>query len=137
LYGPTLEPYLFGEQIGQALLTKSKTRPLLVCTDREAALAVCDYVDIPVALVLPSQASVPSTAEVSVADTQWRVDPAHHGPRLVTFRLGRNCLAMPATSSAEDQQRIQDHLSGWVDSFDLTEPFGRIREAIQEARRGG
>jgi hypothetical protein len=136
LYGPTLEPYLFGEQIGQALLAKSRNRPLLICTDREPALAVGDYVDIPVALVLPSEVSVPSTADVPATDTQWRVDPAHHGPRLVTFRLGRNCLAMPATS-AEDQQRILDHLSGLVDSFDLTEPFGRIREAIQEARRGG
>ena len=40
LYGPTLAPFLYGEQIGQTLLAKAKTEPLLVCTDVEPALAV-------------------------------------------------------------------------------------------------
>jgi hypothetical protein len=133
LYGPTLEPYLFGEQIGQALLTKSKARPVLVCTDREAALAVREHVDVPVALVLPSEAPAPSTSEQPASGTSWRIDPAHATPQLVSFRLGRNCLAV----SAEDQQQIGTQLAALADSFDLTEPFGRIREAIEEARRGG
>ncbi len=33
LYGPTLEPFLYGEQIGQALVAKSQLEPLLICTD--------------------------------------------------------------------------------------------------------
>src|SRR5438034_1245608 len=40
LYGPTLEPYLFGEQIGKALVSKSAVDPLLICTDLRAAMAV-------------------------------------------------------------------------------------------------
>ena len=44
LYGPTLEPYLYGEQIGQALVSKSSLEPLVIFTDRPPALAVrtCD-----------------------------------------------------------------------------------------------
>ena len=56
LFGPTLEPYLFGEQIGQTLLTKGKIAPVVVCTDREPALAVRQYVSVPVVLVLSPDA---------------------------------------------------------------------------------
>ena len=52
LYGATLKPYLYGEQIGQTLLEKAKTKPLLVFTDVEPVLAVRDYVSHPVALVI-------------------------------------------------------------------------------------
>jgi hypothetical protein len=51
LYGPTLRPYLYGEQIGQTLLTSSKLTPVLVATDSEPMLAVRDHTHIPVALV--------------------------------------------------------------------------------------
>jgi hypothetical protein len=60
LYGPTLEPFLYGEQIGQTLLAKAKTAPLVVCTDRPPALAVRQHVQVPVALVLPPQLPIPS-----------------------------------------------------------------------------
>ena len=38
LYGPTLESFLYGEQIGSTLLGHAKTSPLAVCTDREPVL---------------------------------------------------------------------------------------------------
>src|SRR5208282_481003 len=53
LYGPTLESFLYGEQIGSTLLGHAKTSPLVVCTDREPVLSLRDLVDVPVALVLP------------------------------------------------------------------------------------
>src|SRR5512136_3074241 len=62
LYGPTLKPFLYGEQIGQALLSKSKSETLLICTDQEAALAVADYTDLPVVLVLASASTASATA---------------------------------------------------------------------------
>ena len=43
LYGQRCKPFLYGEQIGQTLLTKSKLTPLVVCTDSEAMLAVRDF----------------------------------------------------------------------------------------------
>jgi len=39
LYGPTLEPFLYGEQIGRTLINQASTPPLLICTDRDQAMA--------------------------------------------------------------------------------------------------
>ena len=54
----------------------------------------------------------------------------------MTFHLGRNRLAVPA-GAEEDRRTIADRLAALDETFDLAEPFGRIREAIEEARRGG
>jgi hypothetical protein len=152
LYGPTLEPYLFGEQIGQTLVNKGRIEPRVVCIDREAALAVGEFVGMPVVLVLASDdgpthaqdhppaeglpGAEPASASQAPAGT-WRLD-APHGtpPGLIGFRLGRNRLAVP-DSGAEGPQQVAERLAGLSDAFDLAEPFQRIREAIEEARRGG
>src|ERR1700675_675492 len=60
LFGPTLESYLYGEQIGQTLLAKGSVEPLAVCTDVELVLSVRDYVSLPVALVLRSETPPPA-----------------------------------------------------------------------------
>jgi len=132
LYGPTLEPYLYGEQIGQALVSKTRLEPLAICTDREPVLAVREFLKMPVALVLPSE---PETAEPSTK--VWRLDTPHaRGRGLVAFRLGRNRLAVPETAT-DDPGKLQEQLAAAADALDLAEPFQRIREAIEEARRGG
>src|SRR6478752_10182741 len=56
LYGPTLRPFLFGEQIGQTLLTKSKLTPLVVCTDNENVLAARDFTPTPLVMILGATA---------------------------------------------------------------------------------
>jgi hypothetical protein len=154
LYGPTLEAFLYGEQIGHTLLDHAKTEPLVVCTDREPVLAVRDLVSLPVALVLPAedQASPAAAEEMtavsppaepaeprapSVPGSQrlLRLDAAHPaGPKLLTFLLGRNRLAV-AQRAADDRHRIAERLAEWSESFDLAEPFTRIREAIEEAQQ--
>ena len=144
LYGPTLEPYLFGEQIGQTLLNKSRSEPLVVFTDRPPAMAVRDHVDVPVTLVLPADDSLAPrqdgersvTSEEANTGKAWRLDSAHEGPQLVSFCMGRNRLAV-ASSAAGDRPLVEQRLAGLAESFDLGEPFQRIREAIEEARRGG
>ena len=145
LYGPTLEPFLYGEQIGHTLVSSARATPLVVCTDRLAALAVRDHVKVPVAVVLPADFQENSKPDISAeesvsrppSDRTWRLDPSHAvAPALTEFAVGHNRLAVPA-SSVGDHQLITDRLAGLIDSFDLTEPFERIREAIQEARRGG
>lgn len=131
LYGPTLEAFLYGEQIGQTLLKQSSLQPLMVCTDREPALAVRQYVSSPVVLVLPPEQSVTIESDQRII----RIDRPHSGgPNLLTFELGRNRLALPVRS--EDERRvIEERLDGLGDEFDLAEPFGRIREAIEEAQQ--
>jgi hypothetical protein len=108
LFGPTLESYLYGEQIGQTLLAKSSVELLAVCTDVERALCVRDYVATPVALVLP--------------------------PHLREFTVGRNRLAVP-NHHDDDRQQMTERLGALI-SFDLAEPFERIREAVEEAHKG-
>jgi len=137
LYGPTLEPFLYGEQIGQTLWAKAKTSPIAVCTDREPMLAVGEHVDVPVALVLSGRPTPEAGDETPDAGTVYRIDTPH-GPRpgLITFELGSNRLAV-SEARAQDRPYFADRVAPVVGTLDLAEPFGRIREAIEEARRGG
>jgi hypothetical protein len=133
LFGPTLEAYLYGEQIGQTLLKQSSLSPLAVCTDVEAALAVREYASGPVTLVVSN--SEGATRATTMTSTVWRVDAAHRaGPHLTAFALGRNQLAVPAQRD-DDRQAILTRLEG-LGEFDLSEPFERIREAVDEAHKG-
>lgn len=152
LYGPTLEPFLYGEQIGRTLLRKSKVKTAFVCTDREAVLAVRDHVSLPVALVTPrgdatdvSEADERGTLERGLAEREatpgrlWRLEGAHakgcmNNARLLSFELGENRLAV-LEGKAADRERIVEQGRALAASFDLTEPFLRIREAIEEAQR--
>jgi hypothetical protein len=141
LYGPTLEPFLYGEQIGQTLIGQAGATPLVICTDREPALAAREHVPMPVVLVLPPESengTVPFDAVNEKTSSEsgrfFRVDAAHRGPRLVTFQLGRNRLALPERAD-EDRRLIAERLTDLADSFDLTEPFQRIRDAIEEAQQ--
>lgn len=114
LYGPTLEPYLYGEQIGLALLSKATTTPPLVLTDIRAVLAVRELVEVPVVLVCSARA-------------------AASGP---TFSHGDNELSVEGTRLG-DQAAALKILERLPTNIDLCEPFGRIHEAIQEAQRVG
>ncbi len=136
LYGPTLEPFLYGEQIGQTLLGRARTEAAVLCTDREPALAVREFTQVPVALVLPPDE--PEAAAMSPSGEKvYRCDPAHgYGRRGPAFRIGPNRLSV-SLLAADDRQAVTERLAALADGFDLAEPFQRIREAIEEARRGG
>ncbi len=127
LYGPTLAPFLYGEQIGQTLLAKARVEPLLVCTDVQPALALREHSSVPVAFV------------------QVGADEGHRSPadgersakksiRMTTFALGSFTLAVPVAHQS-DRELIIQRCQPLVEDFDLLEPFSRIREAIQEAQR--
>ncbi len=134
LYGPTLRPYLYGEQIGRALLERSATPPLLVFTDVEPALAARDVVPIPVVFVVPEE------EQQRESGNRFRLDAAHSGPpqacwpSLHRFTVGPRKLGVWPAHRQDEQEGIE-HWQPHAESFDLTEPFGRIREAIEEARR--
>ena len=140
LYGPTLEPFLYGEQIGLTLLEHAKTRPLVVCTDRPPMLALRELADIPVALVVtetddkPAQPTESLVRQPDGTDRTLRIDQRHPSPRLLTFELGRNRLAI-SQRMASDREAIIERLSESLAEFDLSEPFTRIREAIEEAQQ--
>ena len=156
LYGPTLESFLYGEQIGSTLLGHAKTSALFICTDREPVLSLRDLIDLPVVLVLPPEelpavggtgleahpTTAPGELQAGVAETGCkpilptvRIDAPHNrGPRLISFELGRNRLAL-SQPKGDDRDRLSERLGEAAASLDLWEPFTRIREAIEEAQQ--
>ncbi|HEV3340052.1 MAG TPA: hypothetical protein VG125_06835, partial [Pirellulales bacterium] len=124
LYGPTLRPYLCGEQIGQTLISKTATKPVAVCTDQPAVLAVRDFVSLPVALVGTVAVADDQEDAGSATSRAWRLDSAHRQPRLTGFQLGRNRLAVPAQYEG-DRQELAERLASLADHLDLAEPFDR------------
>lgn len=134
LYGPTLEPYLYGEQIGQALVAKSPIRPLCICTDRQPALAVRDFVSQPVVWVAPREEAEP--AGPGQDRPLVRFDAPHRpSARLEMSSIGFNRVGVVSQRKA-DLELLRERLVELDSEFDLAEPFGRIREAIEEAQRG-
>lgn len=130
LYGPTLQPYLIGEQIGGALLKAAKVCPCLILVDAAATLVARSVAPSPMALVAQ------------------QIDRDAHDAIASTCRVNSECcfdapiaaggyeLILPhgfedeAARIAESVERLSQHV-------DLAEPFGRIHEAIREAQRIG
>ncbi len=141
LYGPTLRPYLYGEQIGRTLLEQGKSPTELVLTDCEPVLAVSEFVTLPVILVGGGQpAAQPATEQDTDNNGRtWRYDRAQAAePNLRFFEAGGQRLAMRCSNPdrrAEDA--VVQQIGTVAASLDLSEPFDRIRAAIDEARRGG
>jgi hypothetical protein len=139
LYGATLRPYLYGEQIGQTLLKKASTNPLVVFTDVDPALTVRDFTDFPVACVLLPDANSSERPDDDQVPPS-RIDGAHTGPgtpfalRRHEFSIADQRLAVLQTHE-KDAETINRRWEPFAAGFDLVEPFGRIREAIDEARR--
>jgi hypothetical protein len=115
LYGPTLRPFLYGEQIGQTLLTRSKLTPLVVCTDSWAVLAARDFTHMPLVLV-------------------GQGDREQGTGNKGQFALARNLVAT-APHYSSDEASIRQAWPVQADGLDLLEPFGRIREALEEAQK--
>jgi hypothetical protein len=143
LYGPTLKPYLYGELIAAALIQKGKVPPLAVLTDEPAVLAVQSQTPCPLALVEGDATASDHEADeragtvAARSNSILRRDASHAAlPRLVSLTVGRRRLSVVA-----GQENARDELARRVsaidEDFDLREPFDRIREAIQEAQRGG
>ena len=137
LYGPTLDSYLCGERIGHTLLEKSKVEPQLVLTDCPAAIDVRSLVSTPVILVLGSQAGedTPSLDPADSGDVALtgRTPAAASHSRMHPFCWENYRLAVHAEHGADEPHFVQ-HWTAFAPQIELQEPFGRIREAIDEAR---
>jgi hypothetical protein len=128
LYGPTLLPYLYGEQIGRMLAAQAKPEPSILFTDAERAMAVRDFTNVPVVYVPPL---VPGSACQPGPDVAADRDVR---PKVVPFQLGEHIVAARADHPGDQSQATRAwHEMG--SAWDVHEPFDRIREAIREARR--
>lgn len=141
LYGPTLRPYLYGEQIGRTLLEKGKHSPAVVLTDCEPMLAVGEFVTSPVALVEKiedDKAAQPDQRHDHASGQKWRLDAAQTPePNLRFFMVGGQRLALRRDADSHQEESVVQGIGVATPGLDLTEPFERIRAAIDEARRGG
>jgi hypothetical protein len=120
LYGPTLQPYLYGEQIGRTLFEKAKVQAPIVLTDVSPVLALRDHASILMGLIEPK--STGTTGK----DTATAFTPP--------IILGNYQLRV-AAGHADDGPSLQQMLREVAQRLDLTEPFQRIRDAITEAHK--
>ncbi|NBX29216.1 hypothetical protein EBR04_01990 [bacterium] len=108
LYGATLHGHLHGEQVGGTLLAESECQPLVVLTDVEPLLAVRSHTTLPVALVKrPEEAG----------------------------DAGFSSGGVRILASADDEPLVRERLAELAAAVDVSEPFERIRLAIEEAQR--
>ncbi|MCA9248846.1 MAG: hypothetical protein KDA42_17085 [Planctomycetales bacterium] len=131
LYGPTLGPYLYGEQIGQTLVNKAKIRPHSLLTDTPAMLAVRDFVDLPIAFVETADECADGREDDDFATPLLRSTFAGPTSR---FELGERHLHV-LREHADDQARLIAQIAPLTDAIELAEPFERIRDAVTEANR--
>jgi len=116
LYGATLPSHLHGQQIGATLLAEGTVTPAVVLTDLDAMLTVRPHTSLPLALV-----------RRLAGDTA--PEPTAGG-----FAVGDVGVSLHA-SDADGADSIRARLEPLVAAVDLTEPFERIRAAIEEAQR--
>ncbi len=99
-----------------------------------------DFVPLPVVLVLGGAANGEALEDDAVTKatapgelSAWRVDAPHAAAaHLAPFTLGRNRLAV-AAGRDNDREAVLSLVD--LADFDLSEPFGRIHAAIEEAHR--
>jgi hypothetical protein len=126
LYADTLVPYICGDLIGKTLVDKAALPVQAVFTESEAALDLRLKLEVPVAyLPQVERMEQPVLAGVTAAPTAVGV-PFHPRDQLRTH------AAFPG-----DAQLLQELLDRLHRSFDLTEPFQRIRLAMGEAKKSG
>lgn len=113
LYGASLAGFLLGELIGGTLVDKASVKPQLILTDREEILELRNHINVPVAIIDRQ----PGRAES-------------------TLRLGRQTIRFHA-AHGEDSATVTSETRQVPADADLEEPFGRVREALQETLKTG
>jgi hypothetical protein len=123
LYAGTLEPYICADLIGKTLVDKTAVPVQLLVTDRAPVLDLRLKLECPVVWLAasdhPQAMTLTERGSVAVPPETGR------GPLLCHPRF-------------PDDAALTREMIGQLDaSFDLSEPFVRIREAIGEARKMG
>jgi hypothetical protein len=127
LYAATLEPYICADLIGKTLVDKAGVPVQLIVTDREIVLELRRKLEIPVVwLAQPGDQRAIALAATASVRTEAASGQIPATPPL---------LCHPQFTT--DVPAIRALLERLDNSFDLGEPFVRIREAIGEARKMG
>jgi len=116
LYGPTLNEYLVAELIGKTLVEKTAAKPDLIVSETAGALPLRSRIEMPIVALRPVSAPADAVA-------------------LDHPRAARGLL-LPGLF-ATDRDAVAAILDRIDPAVELSEPFGRIRDAIAEARKMG
>ncbi len=128
LYGSTLRPFLWGEQIGVTLLHRARSRLSVTFADVPDLLAARDQWSSPLLYVLPKERTVSAAMEGLVSGPMaGPVDPTL-GLEVECWH-GTRCGVEPRHAS--DLSSALQCLADWP-RLDLYEPFQRLRDAIDE-----
>ena len=131
LYGPTLVPFVLGELIGRTLLEKVGLKPRLVLTDQIEILDLRNHESIPVLC------QVEPTADESEASRSCNRETAHEvvepasRSAIEHVKLGRHAFRTHPDFPADVELARSIGTSLPADA-NLSEPFGRVREALAE-----
>ncbi|MDR3108340.1 MAG: hypothetical protein LBU65_01455 [Planctomycetaceae bacterium] len=162
LYGDSLAPFIYGEQIGQTLVGKSRSETALVFTNAIPVLALQEFTDKPVIYVTlsPKKTDAATNNAANNRETlpllSYENDNGNNSGNktnnesLVSVRLhnipglcvdnweeieiGHKLLALPGhLKITREQQR--EKLTVLMKTLDFLEPFERIRLALEETQR--
>ncbi|MEZ6140811.1 MAG: hypothetical protein R3B84_09590 [Zavarzinella sp.] len=118
LYGSSIQEYLHSEVIGKTLIEKSQQRVDLVVVDHPDSLGIARHTGIPTVAIMQGGAAVET--------------------ELTRFQHARAADELAVdhsqTTNLETIIAIMNRLDA---ALELQEPFTRIREAMQEARKLG
>ncbi|MDB4533433.1 hypothetical protein N9242_01075 [Vicingaceae bacterium] len=120
LYGPTLRSFLFNEKIGMSLYHKAKKKPQVLVTNLAEFLQLESLVNVAVVQLSDKE-------ETSHAATVTEASPKLKHLNIAEQKLITN-------SDIAHDSAIADLLSSFSVILPLSEPFGRISEAIMEAQ---
>ena len=134
LYGPTLDEYLCGEQIGQALCGAMKSDIAVLLTDHVQVLALRHLIKHPMVYITAGTDEPRGDSGESQRVDQH--DVAVRLPQLVTTRRGSQTLGVKFEYE-DDLPPSVAVIDALASSLDICEPFARIHEAIAEAHGGG
>jgi hypothetical protein len=123
LYGQTLEPFIFADLIGKALVDRTSRQVQIIFIDRPPLLDLRERFEIPVAyLEFGNEDSFPLGRQT---------------PSRVQIADDYSCKVFCHSGYPSDAHFVQEVMNRLRESIDLSEPFSRVREAIAEARRMG
>ena len=147
LFGNTLEPYLFGEQIAQALVHKTNQHIGFLFTELPGVLALQDFVKQPVIYVpqlnsesdeISNQWESEENADLFSLSTRryqsLRSVPGLSVSRWKETRIANFPLWIP-DDRGEEISTISEKLNDYADSINFSEPFTRVHLALEEAQK--
>jgi Egg-laying hormone precursor len=120
LYGPTLVPYMLSDLIGKTLVEKVNVKPHIVLTEQPELLSLRENISIPVGCISKEDSS---SEEENSSDLESSEE--------TRLQFGKQKLRFHS-SHQQDRQIIENNRNEMIEEADLTEPFERIRVALNE-----